>query len=62
MLTDFVALYRGRTVMDADLVAVTAEPKIVRKFFAEMLGESTGATEPETGETPPLAVVRGDDE
>ncbi len=62
MLADFVALYRGRTVMDADLVAVTAESRIVRKFFAEMIGEVSDTTEPETGETPPLAVVRGDED
>jgi hypothetical protein len=39
-LADFVALYRGRTVADAQLVAVSAESSIVRKFFAELLGES----------------------
>ena len=39
-LADFVALYRGRTVADAELVAVSAESSIVRKFFAELLGES----------------------
>jgi hypothetical protein len=38
-LADFVALYRGRTVADAELVAVSAESSIVRKFFAELLGE-----------------------
>lgn len=62
MLAEFVALYRGRTVMDADLVAVTAEPRIVRKFFAEMIGEGSDTTELETGETTPLAVVRGDED
>ena len=39
-MADFVALYRGRTVADAELVAVSAESSIVRKFFAELLGES----------------------
>ncbi len=38
-MSDFVALYRGRTVSDAELVAVSAEPRLVRKFFAELLGE-----------------------
>jgi hypothetical protein len=39
-LADFVAIYRGRTVADAELVAVSAENSIVRTFFAELLGES----------------------
>lgn len=39
-LADFVALYRGKTVSEAELVAVTAESSIVRTFFAELLGES----------------------
>lgn len=36
-MTDFLALYRGRTVAEAELVAVTAEPRLVRKFFSELL-------------------------
>jgi hypothetical protein len=39
-LTDFVALYRGRTVAEAELVAVSAESTLVRKLFAELIGES----------------------
>jgi hypothetical protein len=39
-LADFVALYRGRTVAEAELVAVSAESSLVRKFIAELLGES----------------------
>ena len=39
-LADFVALYRGKTVSEAELVAVTAESSLVRTFFAELLGES----------------------
>jgi len=39
-LADFVALYRGKTVSDAELVAVSAESSLVRKFFTELLGES----------------------
>jgi len=38
-LTDFVALYRGRTVSDAKLVALSAEPQLVREFFMYLLGE-----------------------
>ena len=38
-MTEFIALYRGRTVAEAELIAVTASSSLVRKFFAEMLGE-----------------------
>jgi hypothetical protein len=38
-LADFIALYRGRTVAEAELVAVTAESSLVRRFFAELLGD-----------------------
>ena len=34
-----MALYRGRTVSEAELVAVSAESSLVRKFVAELLGE-----------------------
>ena len=40
LLTNFVALYRGRTVSDAELVALSAEPQLVREFFMYLLGES----------------------
>ena len=39
-MTNFVALYRGRTVSDAELVALSAEPQLVREFFMYLLGES----------------------
>ena len=43
-MADFIALYRGRTVAEAELVAISAEQGgLVRRFFAELLGE------PETG-------------
>ena len=51
-LADFVALYRGRTVADAELVAVSAESSIVRKFFAELLGESEHQPKDTCGEKP----------
>ena len=38
-MTNFVALYRGRTVSDATLVALSAEPRLVRRFLAELLEE-----------------------
>jgi hypothetical protein len=35
-LTEFLALYRGRTVSEAELIAICADERIVRKFFAEL--------------------------
>lgn len=58
-LADFIALYRGRTVAEAELVAVSAEQRLVRRFFTELLGEVE--QEPEGSEhTAPtlLEVVR----
>jgi hypothetical protein len=59
-LTDFVALYRGRTVSEAELVAVSAEPRLVRRFFSELLGEPEAKQETEDSEHPArvLEVVR----
>jgi hypothetical protein len=61
-LADFVALYRGRTVAEAELVAVTAENSLVRKFFAELLGESENQPKDTCREKPArvLEVVRDD--
>jgi hypothetical protein len=39
MLAKFLALYKGQTVSDAELLAIPAEPQIIRKFFRELLGE-----------------------
>ena len=38
-MADFVALYRGRTVAEAELNAVSAEPRLVRRFFSALLGD-----------------------
>jgi hypothetical protein len=54
-LADFVALYRGRTVAEAELVAVSAEQRLVRRFFVELLGESEG--EPEADSSKPTPVL-----
>ncbi len=38
-LASFVALYRGRTVAEAELIAVSAEQRLVSRFFEELLGK-----------------------
>jgi len=37
--TDFLALYRGQTVSEARLVAVTADPELVGRFVGELARE-----------------------
>jgi hypothetical protein len=49
-LADFVALYRGRTVSEAELVAISAKPQLVERFFAELLGKSKTAQEADDSE------------
>jgi hypothetical protein len=51
-LTDFIALYCGRTVAEAELVAVSAENSLVRKLFAELLGESEHQSKDPCSEKP----------
>jgi hypothetical protein len=62
-LADFVALYRGRTVSEAEIVAVSAEPRLVKRFFEELLGaQEAGQTNvsPEYP-APVLEAVIGDE-
>ncbi len=62
-LTDFVALYRGRTVSEAELVAVSAEPRLVGRFFDELLGEHTGESEESNkGDRPTIVELVRDEE
>ncbi len=62
-MADFVALYRGRTVAEAELVAVSAAPSLVRRFCAELLGEpEVKRTTEDCGHaTAVLTVVPGDE-
>lgn len=39
MTTTFLALYRGESISGAKLLAVTAEPKLVRDFVSRLLSE-----------------------
>ncbi len=38
-MTTFLALYRGNSVSTAKLLALTAEPELVRDFAGHMLAE-----------------------
>ena len=51
-MSDFVALYRGRTVSEAELIAVSAEQRLVSRFFTELLGGQASEHEPPVVERP----------
>ena len=55
-MTDFVALYRGRTILEAELIAVSAEPRLVSTFFAELLQEHVEEREEPYKENRPTIV------
>jgi hypothetical protein len=61
VLTDFVALYRGRTVSEAVLVAVSAEPQLVSRFVSELLVDHTRESEEsdKEGRTKVVGLVHG---
>lgn len=63
-MADFVALYRGRTVSEAELIAVSAEPHMVRRFFSELQGdpEADPAQRVEDSEHPMSALKVARDE
>ncbi len=44
-MTSFIALYRGETVSGARLVALTADPGLVRDFGTRLLGGGEPQTE-----------------
>ena len=60
-MTNFIALYRGRTVSDAELVALSAEPQLVREFFMKLLGESLDKPSDKTDRQRTLQLVPGED-
>ena len=63
MPTSFIALYRGESVSGAKLLALTAEPEIVRDFASRLLTEpvaeeDTVALELERGRRRALQLVK----
>jgi hypothetical protein len=49
-MTSFLALYRGESIAGAKIVAVTAEPQLVRDFAAQMLVRPEAESDPVLGE------------
>lgn len=52
----FIALYRGETVCGAQLVAVTADPQMVKDFAAKLITGESGNEDPK----PDLRLVEQD--
>lgn len=59
-MADFIALYRGPTVASSHLVAVTAEPELVNRFKAALMGEEPEKIQEAEPATPTLEVIRGE--
>ncbi len=55
MQTDFIALYRGQTVAEARLIALSADPEIVGRFTHELIGDD--AKEDCSGSKAPLHLI-----
>jgi hypothetical protein len=61
-LKKFIALYKGKTVSEAELVAVSAEPSLVHRFFTELVGEQEPEQDLEIAEhVAPVLEVVGED-
>ncbi len=54
-MTSFIALYRGETVAGSRLVALTADPKLVRDFTTRLV-----ADDPAEEQKPGLRLVEQD--
>lgn len=60
MTTNFIALYRGSSVSEARLIAVSSEPRIVSRFLRELGGKVEDTAEQDERE--PLHLVgRGEE-
>ncbi len=62
-MTNFLALYRGESIAAARIVAVSAEPRLVRDFATQMLNEfkeepDSAHAELENGRRRALELVR----
>jgi hypothetical protein len=61
-VTTFIALYRGPSVAEAQLIAVSSEPAILDRFMRELAGANEAEERGTTVEREPLRVVRDDEE
>jgi len=56
-VTDFIALYRGRSIAEARLIAVSSEPEIISRFFRELADQNGSDERGEVAEREPMRVV-----
>ena len=61
-MTNFIALYRGPSVAEARLIAVSSEPEIVGRFLRELAGVEASDERDASGERGSLRIVRDDEE
>ena len=67
-MTTFLAIYRGESVADAELLAVSSQPALLRMFAEEILRDVPASDAGEASEgsgtkgAESLHVVRGGDE
>jgi len=61
-MTNFIALYRGTSVAQARLIAVSSEPEIVGRFLRELAGVEASEERDESDESESLRIVRSDEE
>jgi hypothetical protein len=61
-VTNFIALYRGPSVAEARLIAVSSEPEIVSRFLRELVGADDTEEQDKFAECRSLHIVRGNEE
>ena len=61
-MTNFIALYRGPTVTEARLIALSSDPEIVDRFMCELAGPDEAVERGTSAEREPLRIVRGNEE
>ncbi len=61
-MTNFIALYRGPSVAEARLIAVSSEPEIVTRFLRELAGADDTEEQDKIAESRSLHIVRGNEE
>ena len=61
-MTNFIALYRGPSVAEARLIAVSSEPEIVRRFLRELAGADDPEEQDKIARRRSVHIVRGNEE
>ena len=57
-MTDFIALYRGRSIAEARLIAVSSEPEIICQFIRALAGQNGSEERADMAESEPLRIVQ----